>query len=41
MFAAMPLFLPFMRRVRLDKPASAGATPSDVARAKAIEEGVA
>jgi DHA2 family multidrug resistance protein len=41
MFAAMPLFLPFMRRIRLDKPASAGATPSDVARAKAIEEGVA
>ena len=38
MFAAMTLFLPFMRRIRMDRPAQAS---DDRARAAAVEEGVA
>jgi DHA2 family multidrug resistance protein len=38
MFAAVPFFLPLMRRIRLEKPTAA--TP-DPARAKPVEEGVA
>ncbi len=40
MFAVVPLFLPFMRRIRLDTISAAGTTP-DASRAPAIEEGVA
>jgi DHA2 family multidrug resistance protein len=41
MFAAMTLLLPFMRRIRLEPTSPAGATASEAARAKPLEEGVA
>jgi DHA2 family multidrug resistance protein len=40
MFATMPLFLPFMRRIRLDKIAPTG-TAAEQSAAPAVEEGVA
>src|SRR5262249_43320752 len=39
MFAAVPLLLPLMRRVRLEKRSSAGADGKDHAHAPAMEEG--
>jgi DHA2 family multidrug resistance protein len=39
MFAAMPLLLPFMRRIRLDKPGAKAAAGADAARVQAVEEG--
>jgi DHA2 family multidrug resistance protein len=39
MFAAVPLFLPFMRRIRLEK--MSGTAAADGAHAKPVEEGVA
>jgi DHA2 family multidrug resistance protein len=41
MFAAMPLLLPFMRRIRLEKPGPKSAAGADAARVHPVEEGVA
>ena len=38
MFAAVPIFLPFMRRIRLD-PSSSGASSAERSPAPALEEG--
>ena len=39
MFAAVPLFLPFMRRIRLEPPSSRGAAAPERSSARAVEEG--
>jgi DHA2 family multidrug resistance protein len=41
LFAAVPLFLPFMRRIRAEPAAAAGARAAQTAAAHAVEEGVA
>ena len=38
MFAAVPIFLPFMRRIRLD-PSSSGSSTAERSPAPALEEG--
>ncbi len=40
MFAAVPLFLPFMRRIRIEAPASAGEGAAEHSPAHAVEAGV-
>jgi len=39
MFAAVPLILPFMRRIRLDPSSSSGASTAERSPARAVEEG--
>jgi DHA2 family multidrug resistance protein len=41
MFAAVPLFLPFMRRIRLEPPSSQGGAAAERSPARAMEEGAA
>jgi len=39
MFTAVPLLLPFMRRIRMERPAPAGAAATERSPAHAVEEG--
>src|SRR5882672_4314805 len=39
MFAAVSIFLPFMRRIRLDRPSSTGAADAERSPVRAVEEG--
>ena len=39
MFTAVPLLLPFMRRIRVERPAPAGAAATERSPAHAVEEG--
>jgi DHA2 family multidrug resistance protein len=41
MFAAMPLFLPLMRRIRLEPPSSPEPAAQEKSRGPVVEEGVA
>ena len=41
MFAVVPLFLPFMRRIRLEPPSSPGGAAAERSPAHAVEEGAA
>ena len=39
MFAAVPIILPFMRRIRLERPSSTGAADAERPPVRAVEEG--